>query len=61
MGPYNFNLGVLHILYCISVYGDPDYDKPAFDVTELPEKIQDMIDEWVAEGGDLCGFYLKPP
>ena len=61
MDPYCFNLRVLQKLYCISVYGDPDYDKPAVDVTELPEEIQDMIDEWVAEGGDLCGFYLKPP
>jgi len=61
MDPYCFNLWILQQHYCIRVHSDRDYDKPAFDVSELPEEIQDMINKWVAEGGDLCGFYLKPP
>ena len=55
------DLRCLHRCYLKSVYGDPDYGEPAFNVTELPEEVQKEIDEWVDKGGELCGFYLKPP
>ena len=59
--PFGETLSSLHVRYLESVYGDRNYGEPAFDVTELPEEFQDEIDGWVAKGGYLCGFYLKPP
>ena len=58
---FSTNLECLHILYLESVYGDPEYGEPAFNVTELPEEVQEEIDEWVDKGGELCGFRLPPP
>ena len=57
----NESLGTLQDDYLESVYGDPDYDAPEYDVTKLPKETKDEIDNWVKYGGELCGHRLLPP